>query len=532
MEYDRSSTKEKWTIMMYMRDFDLMATYAYALRASNELSNDNIDEILHKMEEDDIYRPRNGGSTFTGQFKSIQIAWYMFGYYNKSRKRDEEKKMVFSPLGNLLLDNLKEREKVSKIFLAMLFGNGFRQPFSQMDERFNIFAFRLIFKLLRDPRLEGRLYSDENFYLAMFIKSINEDTYEELVNDILVLRKRTPFEKYKEYKENERVVALSSHEWRYATGMLESAGIVNILNDYDNRVIGELTYGNISETTGRPNGVRKYKEDYVVLRPELTSLVDKLLDSYPYYIRPYPEDEINKKFNSAMVVEMYSFYPSELLDEIGMNTENDKAIATMLSIANNVNYYSHEEITTGEKFEFALTDAFNMFLDVDAERIGGAGNSDIECVYYMQNQKCKKFDIEAKSTTRKLLQINSRRLLTHRFKIGSNYTMIIAPNFSVGVLRDIEGEDSVIIKAATLANYLYQYIIKSGRDISYSVLDEIVENNMGKDITDKVNAYVYSNFGHGANDLKIRKINQNSNTNYSSEETLSYVAEGTMPFNE
>ena len=43
----------------------------------------------------------------------------------------------------------------------MLFGNGFRQPFSRMDARFNIYAYRLIFKLLRDPRLGGKLYNDE-----------------------------------------------------------------------------------------------------------------------------------------------------------------------------------------------------------------------------------------------------------------------------------------------------------------------------------------------------------------------------------
>ena len=164
MEYIRNTTKDKWTIMMYMRDFDLMATYAYALRASNNLSTDNIDDILAKMEADGIYHPRNGGSTFTGTFKSIQIAWYMFGHYNKSRKKGEEKKLVFSPLGNLLLDNLKDRDKVSRIFLTMLYGNGFRQPFSQMDERFNIYGFRLIFQLLRDPRLDGLLYDDEIFY--------------------------------------------------------------------------------------------------------------------------------------------------------------------------------------------------------------------------------------------------------------------------------------------------------------------------------------------------------------------------------
>ncbi|MDD3016278.1 MAG: hypothetical protein PHR41_07240 [Lactococcus chungangensis] len=489
--------------MMYMRDFDLMVTYAYALRASNQLSEDNIDDILIKMEEDGIYHPRNGGSTFTGQFKSIQIAWYMFGYYNKSRKSGEEKKMVFSPLGNLLLNNLKDRNKVSKIFLTMLYGNGFRQPFSQMDERFNIYGFRLIFKLLRDPRLGGKLYSDEVFYYAMFMKTIDEELYEQLVQDILEFRNCNPYEKFQDFKKNERVLGLACHEWRYAVGMIESAGIISVHNDHDSRVIGELTYGNISPTTGRPNAVRRYKEDYIKMNPEMMPLADRLLESYPYYEKPYPEDEIEKKFNSAIVVEMYSFYPSELLDELGMNTEADKAISTMLQIASDVNYYSREETTSGEKFEYALTDAFNMFIDVAAERIGGAGNADIECIFTLTNYGNKKFDIEAKSTTRKLPQINSRRLRTHRVKIGSKYTMIVTPNYAIGVLRDIEGEDSVIIKSATLANYLYQYILKFGRNISYGDLDQIVESNIGGDITDQVNAYVYNNFGHAATDLSI-----------------------------
>ena len=504
MIYNRSDSKEKWTIMMYMRDFDLMVTYAYALRASNRLSNENIDDILRKMEEDGIYRPRNGGSTFTGQFKSIQIAWYMFGHYNKSRRDGEDKKMVFSPLGNLLLDNLRDKEKVSKIFTTMLFGNGFRQPFSRMDERFNIFAYRLIFKLLRDPRLGGRLYNDEVFYYAMFLKTIDEEQYEELVQDILAFRNISPYEKLRLFKENERVVGLACHEWRYSTGMLESAGIVKVCNDNDNRVIGELTYGNISKITGRPNAVRHYTEDYIILKDQLIPYVDLLLDNYRYYDKPYPEDELTTKFNSAIVVDMYSFYPPELLREIGEDTEEDEAISIMLSVARDVFYYSHEETDTGERFERALTTAFNMFEDVEAERIGGAGNADVECIYYPNELPPKKFDIEAKSTTRKLLQINSRRLKTHRLLIGSKYTLIVTPNFSIGVLRDIAGEDSVIIKASTLANYLYQYIVKHGREISYSMLDQIIEANIGKDITDSVNDYVYSNFGHAAADLSVR----------------------------
>lgn len=55
MEYDRSSSKEKWTIMMYMRDFKLMTTYAYALRSSSKLTTENINDILIDMERKGIY---------------------------------------------------------------------------------------------------------------------------------------------------------------------------------------------------------------------------------------------------------------------------------------------------------------------------------------------------------------------------------------------------------------------------------------------------------------------------------------------
>lgn len=504
MEYNRSDSREKWTIMMYMRDFNLMVTYAYALRYSNKLSGDNIDEILLKMEEDGIYHPRNGGSTFTGQFKSIQIAWYMFGYYNKSRAKNEEKKMVFSPLGNLLLDNMKDKDKARKIFLTMLYANGFRQPFSQMDARFNLFPYRLVLKLLRDPRLGGKLYNDEVFYYAMFIKEIDDTVYEELVSDILAFRKVDPYTKLSWFKENEAVVGLANHEWsRYATGMMESAGIVSVRNDHDNRRIGTLCYGNISPKTGKHNAQRSYTENYIVLAEDLVPYVDLLLSKYPYDQKPFSIDEITTKFNSDIVVELYSFYPPELLTEIGIESEEDHALSDMLTIANNITYYSREETETGAKFEYALRDAFNLFIDVDAERVGGSGQPDVECIFHKPYNPDKKFDIEAKSTSTKLQAVNPRRLRTHRALIGSVYTIVVAPNYARGVLSDIRGEKTVVVKAAVLANYFYQYIIKHGRNLSYAHLDWLVASNLGKDISDSINKYVYEAFGHAAQDFSI-----------------------------
>lgn len=502
MEYDHSSTKEKWTLMMYMRDFDLMCTYAYALRVSNKLSAENIDDILSEMERKGIYNPRNGGSTFTGNFKSIQIAWYMFGYYHKAREQGKEKKMVFSPLGNLLLDNLTDRDKVSKIFATMLFANGFRQPFSQMSAAFNIFAYRLIFRLLREERLDGKLYDDEVFYLAMFTKVITEETYEELVQDILKLRSRDPKEKYQEFKRNERVCGLACHEWRYTKGLMEAAGILDL---HGGEWIGDLTYGTMNPKTGKPNAIRKYRTEYVTLATDLVPLVDKLLEAYPYYAKPYPDEECALKFNNNIVLELYSFYPPELLEELGMDTEEDKAIADMLKKATDINYYSREETEGGRKFEVAMKDAFNMFTDVEAERIAGAGNPDIECIYYMESGDVKKFDIEAKARKIKLIEMNPRRLRDHRIMIHSKYTMIVTPNYTIGVLKDIADEEAVIVKSASLANYIYQSILKNGREISYTALDQIIQSNIGKDITDIINTYVSDHFGHAMEDLKVKK---------------------------
>ena len=118
LTYNRDSSKEKWTIMQYLRDFDLMTAFAYALRESpTELSVENLLDIMGQLEEKGIYKPTSKKpqkgekaekNINTALFRSVQIAWYMFGYYDKNSNKRKQKKFVFSPLGNLLLDNIEE----------------------------------------------------------------------------------------------------------------------------------------------------------------------------------------------------------------------------------------------------------------------------------------------------------------------------------------------------------------------------------------------------------------------------------------
>ena len=509
--YNRDSSKEKWTIMQYLRDFDLMTAFAYALRESpTELSVENLLEIMGQLEDKGIYhptskKPKKGEKAEknlnTALFRSVQIAWYMFGYYDKNNNKRKQKKFVFSPLGNLLLDNIEDKEKTSKIFLTMLFSLAFRQQFSMMNRKFNIYPYRLLFQLLSDKRLGGQLYSDEATYLVMFIKTINEAKYEDLVEDILLFRAMKPQDKYLLFKQNEGVMALAFQEWKYACGMLSSANIV----DWDNpkESIGQLAQGVDTKRHAKKPTMRSYKMDYISIKPEIQNYLSILLEKYPYTIIPYTEEEQESGFEKDIIFRLYNFYPTELLIELGMPTDKERKLTAMLTQVDVINEYAYNKYKdlTGVGFEYVLKDVLNLFADVEAEKIGGAGKTDIECLYILPQVK-KKFDVEAKSRNRRLSEINPRRLREHREAVKSRYTLIVAPSFALGVKADIEKELAVLIESNILSQYLYQYICAEAKKdsdtiiISYKDLEEMALDNLGKDMTPVLREFIFEKYGH------------------------------------
>ena len=78
--------------------------------------------------------------------------------------------------------------------------------------------------------------------------------------------------------------------------------------------------------------------------------------------------------------EIYSFYPRFLLENIG-ELINDKKIE-LLNLPKLIEQYSNNnDGSEAYLFEDALVDGFNMFYNIEAEKIGGAGNTDVECLY-------------------------------------------------------------------------------------------------------------------------------------------------------
>lgn len=483
--YDRSSTKCKWTIMKYIKDFDKMLLYADAVRhGMADISDNALDAIQEDMRNNNIYKPRTSKSNGTTiRNKVNQIAFYMFG--SKLRKGTEYK-IVFSPLGNLLLDNRKNKEWVSKIFFSMLYSMEFKHPFNLMSHEFKLYPYRLIFKLLVDSRLEGKLYHDEVFYYVMFIKNIDKEKYEKLIKDILEFRLMDITEKIKLFKKDEHVIANALHEWNYATGILQQSGIVKIFNDDNNKSHAILVHGNGS-------GRRKYMLNYIKLNSDIINFAKIMANRYKY------DDDImrvkEKLLRSEYISQMYNFYPEELLDELNIKNREQERIHGILKITDLINEYAiNEDNKTFKLFEEILCDAFNLFRNVRAEVIAKAGTTDIECIY-KGNELIKKFDVEAKSTSMKLMQVNSGRLKRHRDLIGSKYTIVITPEYAPAVKYDIENSNTVILLSRTLSNFIYQYTRKFGRDLDYKILDDIIESNQGVDITSELNNYIYTSLG-------------------------------------
>ena len=135
--------------------------------------------------------------------------------------------------------------------------------------------------------------------------------------------------------------------------------------------------------------------------------------------------------------------------------------------------------------------SFNMFINVEAQKIGGAGNTDIECLFIT---KKKKFSVDAKSTKNKLSGINAGRLEGHREKIGGAYTIVVTPRYVPAVLQDIRTSPIVIIRANTFSEYLYNCIDNNIREIDYADFDNIIVNNLGRDISKNISDLTISKF--------------------------------------
>lgn len=465
--------REKWILYKHTSNFELIK--AVALDVKNSCAS-NVSEIERyrmqkRLEALDLYKKRNpkGHSLDSINHRINTLEFYMFGY------EDDKRRFIFSPLGNLFLNHINDEEKLKKIFSTMLFGIQFQHWANGTPVSFQLYPFRLLFQLMSDDRLERKLYSTEYAYIVAFVHSVTSETYESIVQKILEFRKLENDRKMDFLKKDEHTYVNCIYEWQYYTQKLLST--VGILEVTEGNSLGKLYHPRKENSKSQPTS-RTVKSGYVTIKSDIRPYIEKLLNQYPCTDVPLRLDDAYR-MQLDVVKEIYSFYPNCLLEEIGEKT--DELQEKLLKLPKLIEEYSNNpDNETAYLFEDVLTDGMNMFINVNARKIGGAGHTDIECLYITKH---KKFAVEAKSTANKLSGINAGRLREHRQQIGGEYTIVVTPRYVPAAKRDIKDNPIVIILASTFSEYLYNHIYHDIREIDYKDFDEIVINNLGSDIS-------------------------------------------------
>lgn len=469
----------KWILYRHINNFSLLCNTALALKSFSRtiITNEEKTKLNLFLKENGFYNERNKNLVLDAiNHKINQLSYYMFGYQAKINGIN---RFMFSPLANLFFKYFNDKEKCSKIFLTMLWAIQYPHPHGGTDKIFNLYPFRLIFKLLCDERLNYKLYAFEVAFLVVFVEKVDLNIYEKLVTDILNLRSKNNEELTKLFKQDLHAYVNSAYEWDYYVSRLfASAGV---LDKTKGEVICKLQHG-------KTNTFRKITRNFVTIPENLFNFVLELEKANSFLQTPLNLND-TQRLKIDIVKEIYSYCPQVLL-----NSLNEKSEATKyLELPKLIEQYSNNiDNKTTDLFENVLVDGFNMFYNIEAKKISGAGQTDIECLYIT---KKKKFAVEAKSTNNKLLAINTSRLKEHREKIGGQYTIIITSRYVPAAKRDIQDTKNVIILANTFAEYLYNCINNDIRKIDYENFDDIIEANLGADISPQISNLSILTFG-------------------------------------
>ena len=113
--------REKWILYKHTSNYELIQ--AVALDVKNSCGTNISDTERYRMQERlaalDMYKTRNPKERPLDSInhRINTLEYYMFGYEDKE---SDSKRFIFSPLGNLFLEHIKEPEKLLKIFKAMI----------------------------------------------------------------------------------------------------------------------------------------------------------------------------------------------------------------------------------------------------------------------------------------------------------------------------------------------------------------------------------------------------------------------------
>lgn len=486
IELNRSKDN-KWILQKNISSVPLFIDFVDAL--SNQDNIIDASNIKKQLKNKKSYRGRSDeGSSSTMGVRLSQACFYMFGY-------KKEGKFFPTPMTNLLL---KQDRNLTRQQLALinLYSMQFPNPYSKTNDNFTIYIGRLLVKLLLDKRLNEKLYIDECIYFLMFLEHIDEEIYEELVKSILEFRSLSFKEKenlFMAVDDFNDVFANATHEMNYYfIRIFTGFGAIETIGDesHNEGNLLKFIHGK-SAIRNDAYASRTGYSGYIIIDPDIKEDAIKLNQTFSAF--EYPLTQAGAISKEDWVRELYQFTPLKYMDTL---MEQEDANKDIIENIESMVYNSKYGTRDGKSFEHSLKPIFEMFRENrNVEIISGSGDTDLLCTMDDEDDNLYKVNVDAKTSKTSTSTIVATRITNHIRKNGSKYCIIVSPRFAKGVSGDIKYSNIVTIEAETLADYcLNECLSSSDKLADYTSLDNLITNNLGTNITNKVNNLIEEKF--------------------------------------
>lgn len=493
------SMLHKWIIDKNVNSTDILSEFAAAMSDAQRGFNfeDMVSQTITQGRKDEGITNVDKGSTITIGVRLLQACFYMFGYSINVDKG--VKRFMPSPM-TLNIIKSPNSEEETKNYLINLFSMQYPHPFNRTPECFHIYIGRLIIKLLLDNRINKRLYIDECIWFLPFIETINENTYEELIDSIIEYRTYS-YDKKKELFDSvgshENLFGNVAHEISYyLLRIFEGIGVFVLKADpgHNDGKLFTFKHGRSSHRNDAYNSNKKVS-GYVELSDIVIEPAKKLISNFSAFESPSCMDGIEIFTKEDWLTNLYQTEPLRYLSCIKTQVDRNSEITAIVNEMIRASKFGSRD---GKEFENALKPFVELFKEtVNVEILSGAGNTDLLCTMEeMDTLSMYNMNVEAKTRGSSLEGVITSRINKHLRKHGSKFCVIVAPRFARGVYDDILGNKIVTIRSEELGNYCYKECTNS-RDgyADFTSILNIINQNMGKDITTNVRTLTESRYG-------------------------------------
>ena len=491
-----NNIKNYWTLPRHTSDWGNIDELVSLIKSKkyHPLNPENKRKMwmdLHSQKKASARNKKFKADSITHRFESLEF--FMLGY---QKIVNNNKSFLFSPLGELFFKYANDDQKRAKIFLTCLWSIQLKHPkhiFKETNEDFAIYPFRLFYKLLNEQKLGFKIFLPEYCYVISKLNIINSELYDQLIIDILKFRNFSYEKQFSLIKNDEYNVVESLYSFGYYYAKMFNT--IKVLDVEEGAQLGRLSHKPKKEGTKVTQ--RILRNNKYTIPNFLKGFIEKLEKNH-LYSEEIHNFNLEKELSSDIQVKLYNFLPKILIDELPDEKNIYSKTNYLLDLPKMLKKYSLNPDLIGslawEEFEIKLADAFNSFSDISARWVGGAGNTDIECLYEKIHEK---FNVDAKATRSKLQSVNAKRLELHRKKTSAKYTILITPDYSPGALKDITDESVSILKIDPFSQYLFKHYnnLQNLDEMSFNEIRNIVTKNLGKDISQDISDLTFKKFG-------------------------------------